>query len=236
MSDYRVKGTDLTAVADAIRTKGGTSASLSFPDGFVSAVQNIPSGGGSTLISKTITANGTYDASDDSADGYSEVTVNISSKLVSGTFTGETEGSGMTITIPYAGNGHPVALVIYPTVGANKSGETITNLARRLAIISYSAIKNEAENTPTYNDNSLTTNKASVYALFKNSSSSASDTTSNRDTDCVFYTSYPVNNGLNAIVRFASATSMKVYIMAANDSGYGFVKDVEYTYQIIYSS
>lgn len=32
---------DLTEVADAIRTKGGTSAQLAFPDGFVSAVQAI---------------------------------------------------------------------------------------------------------------------------------------------------------------------------------------------------
>ena len=32
---------DLTAIADAIRTKGGTSAQLAFPDGFVSAVQAI---------------------------------------------------------------------------------------------------------------------------------------------------------------------------------------------------
>ena len=37
---------DLTNVADAIRTKGGTSASLAFPTGFVSAVQAIPTGGG----------------------------------------------------------------------------------------------------------------------------------------------------------------------------------------------
>lgn len=36
-------------------------------------------GGGSTLIEKAITANGTYNASDDSADGYSKVTVNVSS-------------------------------------------------------------------------------------------------------------------------------------------------------------
>lgn len=35
-------------------------------------------GGGSTLIEKNITANGTYNASDDSADGYSKVTVNVS--------------------------------------------------------------------------------------------------------------------------------------------------------------
>ena len=37
---------DLTSVANAIRTKGGTSASLAFPSGFVSAIQAIPTGGG----------------------------------------------------------------------------------------------------------------------------------------------------------------------------------------------
>lgn len=37
---------DLTSVANAIRTKGGTSADLAFPAGFVSAVQAIPTGGG----------------------------------------------------------------------------------------------------------------------------------------------------------------------------------------------
>jgi hypothetical protein len=39
----------------------------------------LPSGGGSsaTLITKTITENGTYNASSDSADGYSSVTVNV---------------------------------------------------------------------------------------------------------------------------------------------------------------
>lgn len=33
--------------------------------------------GGSTLVTKTITQNGTYNASDDNADGYSEVNVNV---------------------------------------------------------------------------------------------------------------------------------------------------------------
>ena len=37
--------TDLTSVANAIRTKGGTSASLAFPSGFVTAIGNIPTGG-----------------------------------------------------------------------------------------------------------------------------------------------------------------------------------------------
>lgn len=37
---------DLTTVADAIRTKGGTEGQLTFPAGFVSAVQAIEAGGG----------------------------------------------------------------------------------------------------------------------------------------------------------------------------------------------
>ena len=40
-------------------------------------------GGSATLITKNITANGTYSASDDSADGYSEVTVNVPSSATS---------------------------------------------------------------------------------------------------------------------------------------------------------
>lgn len=44
MSSYLVNDTSLTAVANAIRTKGGTSASLVFPNGFVTAIQAIPTG------------------------------------------------------------------------------------------------------------------------------------------------------------------------------------------------
>ena len=39
---------DLTSVANAIRTKSGGSGQLAFPSGFVSEIGNIPSGGGSS--------------------------------------------------------------------------------------------------------------------------------------------------------------------------------------------
>lgn len=45
MTVYRTNNTDLGAVADAIRTKGGTSASLTFPSGFISAIEAISTGG-----------------------------------------------------------------------------------------------------------------------------------------------------------------------------------------------
>ena len=44
MSKMTVEDTSLTAVADAIRTKGGTTDPLVFPDGFVDAIGNISGG------------------------------------------------------------------------------------------------------------------------------------------------------------------------------------------------
>lgn len=58
--------TDVPAV-DLPQTGGGTVRF--YEDG----------GGSATLITKTITANGTYSAEDDDADGYSSVTVNVPS-------------------------------------------------------------------------------------------------------------------------------------------------------------
>ena len=46
MAEYLVQGASLTAVADAIRERGGTTAPLSFPAGMAEAVRNIQSGGG----------------------------------------------------------------------------------------------------------------------------------------------------------------------------------------------
>ena len=45
MAEYLVQGESITAVADAIREKGGTTAPLSFPAGMAAAVRNIQSGG-----------------------------------------------------------------------------------------------------------------------------------------------------------------------------------------------
>ena len=54
-------------------------------------------GGGANLGTKTITANGTYAASDDSLDGYSEVTVNVPSGIIAEILTFPIKATG-TIT------------------------------------------------------------------------------------------------------------------------------------------
>lgn len=97
--NYKVSGSDLTSVANAIRTKGSTSSPLEFPSGFVTAIQNIPSGGSATLITKNITTNGTYSAEDDDADGYSEVTVSVqNTSVLSGSFTCPSSGSSYELS------------------------------------------------------------------------------------------------------------------------------------------
>lgn len=60
MANYITTDTELTSIANAIRTKGGTSAQLVYPSGFVSAIQAIQtsSGGGGTTTWETM-----YDAS-----------------------------------------------------------------------------------------------------------------------------------------------------------------------------
>lgn len=47
---YTTDSDELTSIADAIRAKGSTSASLVYPAGFVSAINDIPTGGGQLYI------------------------------------------------------------------------------------------------------------------------------------------------------------------------------------------
>ena len=74
---------DMTSVADSIRTKGGTTEALAWPDGYKTAIDSIPAGSAPSLQSKSVTytANGTNTVTAD--DGYDglisvDVTVNVS--------------------------------------------------------------------------------------------------------------------------------------------------------------
>lgn len=86
MAEYLTNTADLTAVANAIREKGGTSEQLACPDGFVAAIQAIQTGA-SLQIAVTTNAGAT-------------VTATKGSKTVSG--TADTSGN-CTLTVDEAG-------------------------------------------------------------------------------------------------------------------------------------
>ena len=86
MAEYLINATDLTKVASAIREKGGTSASLVYPTGFVSAIQAIRTGAPLQII-VTTSAGATVTATKDS-------------KTVSG--TADTSGN-CTLTVDETG-------------------------------------------------------------------------------------------------------------------------------------
>lgn len=244
MAKYKVSGSDLTNVADAIRTKGGTSASLSFPDGFVSAVAAIPTGGGSTLITKNITVNGTYDAQNDDADGYSSVTVNVPStsggSVITGTFTGADaeKGTAKTIIVPYSGSGYPISVLIYPTAGAYKSETDIYTSTRNKAVVTFMVIKSDVSLVPDYNGNELK-NHAYGITTYKGSSSDAGVYSSNNVVkNTITYYRYTADgSSAISVVRFYnSGTNLTVFIASDNVSDYGFLAGTEYTYVIQYSA
>ena len=261
MSTYKVASSDLTSIADAIRTKGGTSYALSFPSEFATAIAVIPTGivptgtinitqneatvdvtqyayanvsipDVPTLITKSITANGTYSASGDNADGYSSVTVAVPVKLITGTFTGSTAGAPMDVSIPYTGNGYPVWLLIYPVNGTNKSGDAFASLVQQYAEGVFLMVKNNFSTAPTYDDTTAEANKAAVMAYYKSSSSDPTSITAGQTLAKPIYRN---NNAMEAYadcVRLKNNTTMSVYI--ANTS-YGFANGIEYAYAVMYS-
>lgn len=77
-SEITKLNTNLTNAYTAVDGKGGTLPQAQNFDNLATAISSIPSSGTPTLITKSITQNGTYLASTDNVDGYSEVTVNVS--------------------------------------------------------------------------------------------------------------------------------------------------------------
>lgn len=127
MANYRVTDAELTTIASAIRTKGGTSASLVFPSGFVSAIQDISGGGSAVLGSKSITANGTYNASSDSLDGYSQVVVDVPQEGItpSGSISISANGTydvssyaNAVVNVPQSGGGGNLTAVLEGTLSS----------------------------------------------------------------------------------------------------------------------
>ena len=104
------------------------------------------SGGGSTLITKNISANGTYNASSDSADGYSQVTVSVPASAVdTGTKQITANGNGQDV-VGYAS----VDVAVPNSYSAGDEGKVVDNGA----LVAQTA---HADVTPTTSDQTIDT-------------------------------------------------------------------------------
>ena len=104
-----------------------------------------PFGGssGATLIEKTITENGTYNAVDDDADGYSSVDVNVPNS-----YFAEDEGKVVS-------NGTLVSQLTHKSITTNRTGIDTTK---------YSSVDVNVPNTYTYEDNGKVVNNETLVS------------------------------------------------------------------------
>ena len=132
MAEYLTNTTDLTKIASAIRAKGGTSDSLVYPDGFVTAIQAIQTGTELQIIvsvtsGATVTATkGSLSVSGTSVNGTCTLVVPEEGEwTVSATLDGETSNSNIVnITSSY-----DTSLAFISTVLNDNSWETIRGIS-----------------------------------------------------------------------------------------------------------
>lgn len=131
MSQVLITKSKLDSLANTIASKASVAAPLTIAQ-METAVRQIPTGE-AVLTTKTITANGTYSAQDDSADGYSSVTVNVptptpsfQSKSVS--YTPSETAQSETVS---ADSGYDGLSSVSVSVGAVASDYVGTGITRR---------------------------------------------------------------------------------------------------------
>lgn len=108
--NYLVSDTELTSIANAIRTKGETTDPLVFPAGFVSAVEDISTGGGGDAPLYIFTDSGYISA---------DAAVSNTTLTLATAFYGSTLVAGATVTFSTYGS------YILDTVTGQTSGSTI---------------------------------------------------------------------------------------------------------------
>ena len=160
-----------------------------------------------------------------------------SSRLVIGDFnTGTNTGRINTLTIPYTGSGYPIAMEVFVKVGPYNSSDTnwYTKI-QRYAVGFWSMVKCNMNTTPQYTSQDAQRDGATITAIYKNSTSSATTYTRTSSMNATFYrpsSSQPSASGTGCIIAH-SATSIDYYVAS---SSYGLLANTDYTYIIVYSS
>lgn len=177
MSRVSVTRSKLDSLATVISSKSGATLPLTI-DQMYTAVDNMS--GGATLTTKSITTNGTYNASDDGADGYSQVTVNVSPALQNKTATPTETAQTITADNGYDGlSSVSVGAISSSYVGSaidrndstdlTASGATVSVPAGYYADSASKSVASGTEGTPTATKGSVSNHAVTITPSVTNS-------------------------------------------------------------------
>ena len=149
--DYLVTDTELSDIADAIRAKGGTSAQLSFPNGYTTAIAAIPTG---------INPSGTINIT---SAGTTDVTNYAIASVAAGTEGTPTATKG-------AVNNHAIAVTPSVTnsagyiTGGTKTGTAVSVAASEVVSGTYTVTGSGTKDVTNYASASIASGSASTPA------------------------------------------------------------------------
>ena len=182
MAEYLMDTTDLTKIASAIRAKGGTSDSLVYPDGFVTAIQAIQTGTELQIIvsvasGAAVTATkGSLSVSGTSVNGTCTLVVPEGGEwTVSATLDGKTSDSKIVNVV----SSYDTSLVFIPALNDN-SWETIRRISDAGTGANYWSIGDRKEVTLNGTMSKLTLSNFTTYAFIIGFNHNASVEGSNR--------------------------------------------------------
>lgn len=177
--------------------------------------------------------NGTYDVKT-----LSQIVVNVSggsgaTNIVKGTFTtGSSTAAAESHTIPYTGDGYPVAFFCWVKGGPYASGSVWYNLVQRYAVGVWCGIKSNMSSEPTYGTSGAA-NQGTTIAVYKSSASSATSYTRTSAMSANMFSSSNANSTATTNIRFRSKTQISVFVAGTS---YGLPKETEFEYVAVYSS
>ena len=150
MANYLVTDTELTNVANSIREKGGTTESLNWPNGYITAVEDITTGGDTYAVvvvtypagSVCIATNGTTTLTAANTSGQAAFSIPTPTSTpetwtISCSDSSTGDNDGITININSYGQYFIIELTYADPVLNNNSWETISTIAQRGAGDTY---------------------------------------------------------------------------------------------------